>query len=163
MNNYYKLKFTHTTSRGRDTYGYNICTLYVDGVKKGRCNGGGYDMQGTSLGQFVESEFKDELLKKIKSKHYGLKFFNPKWKPSEKCLEEEKKDELTKLTGLARYQDFYAQCSDLPTEKHTTPTINGACGIESVRKIIETLGFEFSCFDYKQGFYTMTKKGGKHE
>jgi hypothetical protein len=47
----------HTTSKGRDTYGYNICTIRVHGSRYGtsqplavgRCNGGGYDMVGTSL------------------------------------------------------------------------------------------------------------------
>jgi hypothetical protein len=49
----------HTTSKGRDTYGYNICTIRVHvsqfgntpALFTGRCNGGGYDMVGTSLAE----------------------------------------------------------------------------------------------------------------
>lgn len=45
-------------SRGRDTYGYNICTIEVSDHfgagqdlrhTRGQCKGGGYDMAGTSL------------------------------------------------------------------------------------------------------------------
>lgn len=56
------LEFKWTVSRGRDTYGYNICSLFVDGVKRAACNGGGYDMEGTSLGNWMQKEFKEELL-----------------------------------------------------------------------------------------------------
>lgn len=56
-----QLHFKWTISRGRDTYGYNTCTLLVNGEKKGRCNGGGYDMQGTSLAQWLTNDYQDEL------------------------------------------------------------------------------------------------------
>lgn len=56
------LEFKWTVSRGRDTYGYNICTLYTDGVKVARCNGGGYDMKGTCLGNFIAHAYADRLL-----------------------------------------------------------------------------------------------------
>lgn len=56
------LEFKWTVSRARDSYGYNICTLYADGRKVGRCNGGGYDMKGTSLGSFIERRYADRLL-----------------------------------------------------------------------------------------------------
>jgi hypothetical protein len=56
------LEFKHTISRGRGTYGYNIVTLYADGVKVARCFGGGYDMQGTVLGDYIQERFQAELL-----------------------------------------------------------------------------------------------------
>lgn len=56
------LEFRWTVSRGRDTYGYNICTLYADGARVARCNGGGYDMEGTVLGNFLAANFRDRLL-----------------------------------------------------------------------------------------------------
>lgn len=56
--NYY-LTETWTVSRGRETYGYNICTIRAyssvwektKGVElaNASCKGGGYDMAGTSL------------------------------------------------------------------------------------------------------------------
>lgn len=57
------LDFKWTVSRGRDTYGYNIVTLRVDGQKVSSCNGGGYDMKGTALGNWVARAFSAELLR----------------------------------------------------------------------------------------------------
>ena len=43
-------------SRGMDTYGYNICTVRdAKSGAKGRCNGGGYDMAGSSLAECLEN------------------------------------------------------------------------------------------------------------
>jgi len=55
------LEFKWTVSHARDTYGYNICTLYVDDKKVARCNGGGYDMEGTVLGAWMEKTYQDRL------------------------------------------------------------------------------------------------------
>lgn len=54
-----------TLSKGQNTYGYNICTIKDTKTgKKGQCNGGGYDMAGTSLaGLLVELELNKHLLK----------------------------------------------------------------------------------------------------
>ena len=47
--------FTYGVSRGRDTYGYNIVTLTSSAQgKKFRCMGGGYDMHGQVLGEYVQ-------------------------------------------------------------------------------------------------------------
>lgn len=59
------LQFRWTVSRGRDTYGYNICTLYADGTRVARCNGGGYDMKGTVLGNFIAANFAERLRRRI--------------------------------------------------------------------------------------------------
>lgn len=140
------LKFKYTTSRGRDTYGYNICSLWVDGEKQAATCGGGYDMTGTALGIWIARKFQKELLK-FDKKFYGLKYYNPDWKPSTECIEAEEKDELTKLTGLARYQDFYKQSSDLPTEKHTKATLDGACGFDCMRNVLEEIGHKLKYVD----------------
>ena len=145
----YNLKYKWTTSRARDSYGYNVCTLFVDGEKVGRCNGGGYDMTGTSLAQWVETNFKNDLLK-LKEEFYGLSFHDPNWEPSKEIIERE---ETGLSLGLERYQDFYKQSSKLPTEKHTIPQIDGACGVDSVRKILEALGYTYECIDYDSGVY----------
>ena len=47
--------FSYGVSRGRDTYGYNIVTLTSSAQgKKFRCMGGGYDMHGQVLGEYVQ-------------------------------------------------------------------------------------------------------------
>ncbi len=66
------LTFKWTVSRGRNTYGYNICSLYVDGTKVTSCNGGGYDMEGTCLGDWLEKQFKEEIKTLDLDKYYGL-------------------------------------------------------------------------------------------
>ena len=62
------LEFKWTVSRGRDSYGYNICTLRADWRLAARCNGGGYDMKGTNLGNWLASEFAGRLLR-LKESH----------------------------------------------------------------------------------------------
>lgn len=49
------------TSRGRDSYGYTTASLYHSGRRIAACNGGGYDMRGTVLGNFVAWAFADQL------------------------------------------------------------------------------------------------------
>lgn len=140
------LKFKYSTSRGRDSYGYTICSLWVNGQKVSSTCGGGYDMKGTALGHWIAKEFQKDL-NTFKKSFYGLKFYDPNWKPSKECIEEEKKDELTKLTGLARYQDFYKQSSDLPTEKHTRATLDGACGFDCMTAILNHIGYNLKYID----------------
>jgi hypothetical protein len=36
---------------------------YVDGKKVARCNGGGYDMKGTDLGDYIARAYADRLMK----------------------------------------------------------------------------------------------------
>ena len=52
-----------TTSRGRDTYGYTICSLFEGSHKQTSCNGGGYDMRGTVVGNWITRTFREELLR----------------------------------------------------------------------------------------------------
>lgn len=141
----YNLEFKWTVSRGRDTYGYNICTLYVGGRKVSACNGGGYDMQGTSLGEWLAVAFKDDLLK-LKKEFYGLTFHDPNYDPGKHTIQGEtveQREKDGKSIGLERYQAFYAESSKLPTEKHIIPQIDGACGMSSVEAIARAIGFSF--------------------
>jgi len=74
------LSFKWTVSKARDTYGYNIVTLKVNGKKVAQCDGGGYDMTGTCLGNWMEKHFKKELLKfkynkDGRSDFYGLRLY----------------------------------------------------------------------------------------
>ena len=84
----YNLKFKWTTSKAQDSYGYNVCTLLVNREKKARCNGGGYDMQGTCLGDWIAKEFEKGLLK-FKQDFYGLTYHDPNWQPSKGIVKNE--------------------------------------------------------------------------
>lgn len=51
------------TSRGRDSYGYTTCSLYENGRKIAACNGGGYDMRGTVIGDWMTNRLTPALLR----------------------------------------------------------------------------------------------------
>ena len=151
------LKFKWTVSRGRDTYGYNICSLFVDGVKVAACNGGGYDMQGTSLGTWLAGAYKDRLLK-LKTEFYGLTFHNPTFDAGKAIIGKDCQDrtlggadkdmtveeaEAKGITaGLERYQAFYSASSKLPTEKHVEPLLDGACGFSCMEAVAKEIGLK---------------------
>lgn len=50
------------SSRGRYTYGYRTCSLRNHrGERVAACNGGGYDMKGTVIGDWIARTFRKEL------------------------------------------------------------------------------------------------------
>ena len=141
------LRFAWSTSRARETYGYNICTLYLvrpngHEVRAARCNGGGYDMQGTALGSWMQDFFRDDLKKlssdigsntpwNTRGAFYGLSFWDGKrgkyrktWKP-----------------GYTVYLD-------------------GGCGFSSMEHILNALGLSLHCIarNGKNTLYTLNIK-----
>ncbi len=54
------LEIKWTISKARDSYGYNICTVW-DKTKRYHCMGGGYDMLGTAFGNWLKENYKDRL------------------------------------------------------------------------------------------------------
>lgn len=221
------LKFRWTVSRRRDTYGYNICTLYVDGKKAARCNGGGYDMKGTCLGSWMARAYADRLralrpaempenwdwqadrlsrycrdcyrkdcdalgdkYPETTPEHrhfrddvftcpmcggentaidreagrrvsrgrgfYGLRFNDPNYDPGKATIGADTMDSTLgggadgmtveeaeaagKSIGLERYQAVYRASSPVPTERHTIPSIDGACGFSCVETIGRAIG-----------------------
>ncbi len=119
------LEFRWTVSRGQDTYGYNICSLWVDSQKVASCNGGGYDMQGTVLGTWLQRYFPNKL-KTLPTNYgsnddnkgfYGLSFHAPK---------SEKYDRHHK------YQDGDSM------------SLDGACGFSSMERIAEAIGVKLN-------------------
>ena len=132
------LEFKWGISKGRDTAGYNICSLYADGKKVSSCNGGGYDMKGEALGDWVTRAFEKELLKvkipfqyfngKKSRGYYGLSFHDPNYDPGK----------YSPKSPPA----FYRAASPVPTKRHTIPQIDGACGFSQVEKILRGLGYK---------------------
>lgn len=125
-----QLHFKWTVSRGRDTYGYNICTLLVDGVKVGRCNGGGYDMQGTVFAQWIGNEYQTELIKFVNdngiNEHYPNNTYETK-------------------TGIERryaLPGFYGMSIYVKPDNTTIVHLDGGCGMESIKHIAEAIGIK---------------------
>ena len=69
-----KLTLSWSISKGRDTYGYNICRLDDrNNGKRFRCMGGGYDMIGTVFGDWLETYYQSELVKLDETKFSGMR------------------------------------------------------------------------------------------
>lgn len=117
------LKFKYTTSKGRDTYGYNICSLYVNGEKKYTCNGGGYDMKGTVFANYIQNNYQEQL-KKLNSKdYYGMWFY---------------KDNGTSVERVDTYEESNKKGAFL----------DGGCGFDSMKKILKACNAEMEIIDH---------------
>ena len=141
------LKFKYTTSRGQNTYGYNICSLYVDGTKKYSTCGGGYDMKGTVLGQYIKANYLKEI-KELKGNtgslddgtgYYGLSYY--------KMVEDA--DNKERYVSLKQY------------EEGATVRLDGACGFDSMRDILKAIGYGIQFIDSEKhgdiSIYTVYK------
>lgn len=134
-----------TVSKAQDSYGYNICTLYVDGDKVARTCGGGYDMVGTVFGNWIAKTFPDQLRAKIKEKHYGLVFVNPNFDPGTATVPGtdqtvKQQEDAGKSFGLERLRAAYARTTETPNDANTNPYLDGACGMSSMEKVFTTIG-----------------------
>lgn len=136
------LHFKWTISKGQNTYGYNICTLYVDGVKVSKCIGGGYDMQGTCLANWLAKSYENSLIElSLKSiLNAGIKHASEL--PSQYC----KGSELIKYTndlkdGNNRSLYGFTYYFNLTTNKCFIG-LDGACGFSSIQYIGEAIGIK---------------------
>ena len=109
------LDFKWTTSRGRNTYGYSICTLRDKRENKisSTC-GGGYDMKGTCLGDFINIYFYDEIRKLNSADFYGLTHYGKKYRHLKNA------------------------------SKHGKSHVDGGCGFSTMEKILNKIGFKLS-------------------
>lgn len=153
------------TSRGRETAGYTTCSLRNGAGKRvAACNGGGYDLRGTVVGHWIAATFADDL-RKLRAEDmpehthwqlshrricygryfYGLTFHDPDFNPGKakigaegKTVEQAEKD--GESLGLERYQAFYRASSHVADKQHRIPRIDGACGFDSVLRILNAIG-----------------------
>ena len=123
-----QLHFKWTISRGRDTYGYNICTLLVDGEKVGKTCGGGDDMQGTVLAQWLQNNFQDELKARFNEEISAIK----------------PKDYLD-YSGYCykEIKNFYGTRIHGKEGKELAISLDGACGFDSIKRVAEAIGITF--------------------
>lgn len=75
--------FNWSISQAYGYEGQNVCTMRINEKKVSGCVGGGYDIESTCLGEWMEEYFKEELHKFSydhtgKSKFLGLKFYDNK-------------------------------------------------------------------------------------
>jgi hypothetical protein len=134
----YALKYKWGTSRGVNTQGYTICTLYADGQKVASCNGGGYDMKGTCLADWICQAFGQELrgLAAQAHSHYLLTPIPLKGRQRKQKYQYDRQDDRKggNLYGMTAHW--------LPDGSLKNVTLDGGCGFESMRRTIEALGYE---------------------
>lgn len=117
-----RLALSWSVSRGRDSYGYNICRL--DDTSTGdrfKCMGGGYDMLGTVFGAWLAANYQPELLAiKERASYYFSK---------------EKGHESRDPQGGAFYgMKYYIDDNRV--------SLDGACGLDCMIRIAEAIGLE---------------------
>lgn len=114
------LSLSWSVSRGRETYGYNICRL--DDRNEGqryKCMGGGYDMVGTVFAQWLCANYQIELCNlNIKANRFYSKSEGHQPNPN----------------GVYYGMTYYVDENRIH--------IDGACGLECVMKIAADIGLE---------------------
>jgi hypothetical protein len=130
----FALEFKYGTSRGRDTYGYNLVSLYVDGKRVSRQCGGGYDMQGAALGQWITEQFQTELVAIARERAHRMVFVDAqgKWVGGKQ----------EHRSGEPYLYGFEAAFLDGPAGAVHHAWCDGACGWESMRSILRALSYE---------------------
>jgi hypothetical protein len=124
------LYISHGVSRGRDTYGYNIVSLQdAETGKRYRCNGGGYDMVGTVVGEWLQTRFQDRL-QGIKERAHVTYDFSQSPR-----LRTENKDGLYGLANLINIQKPNKKTGDVDRL-----ALDGACGINSMMRVAREIG-----------------------
>lgn len=123
-----QLHFKWTISRGQNTYGYNICTLLVDGDKVGKTCGGGYDMQGTVFGEWLQNNFQNELIKLHNERGINERIPVNTYETSNGV---ERKYSLPEFYGMNLY---------VKPDHIVKVYLDGACGFESMKSIAEAIG-----------------------
>jgi hypothetical protein len=122
------LTLSWSISKGRDTYGYNICRLDSNTTRY-RAMGGGYDMKGTVLASWLVDEFQDRLqaIGARAGAHYS------------KANGYKSSSDDNSLYGMARNDDT------------GMISIDGACGVSSVISIAEAINISISYNGNKRG------------
>ena len=92
-----------------------VCRIYDFRGEKTKfyAGGYGYDKQGSCLAGLLNHYFKDELKKLNSSQFYGLTHYNAKYHKQQKT-----------------------------SSKHTKSYVNGACGFDCMRTVLNKIGFK---------------------
>lgn len=128
------LSLSWSVSRGRDTYGYNICRLDSrDTGKRYKCSGGGYDMLGTVFGDWLANEHQARL---------------QAWAHKQALVDA---GYVTK-----NYCRIENDVNGLVIRPDGTVSLDGACGIESMLRIAEAIDL-----DVQQEYIRKGKRRGE--
>ena len=125
------LRVVWSISRGRETYGYNICSVRpAETGKTQRCSGGGYDMLGTSVGNWIEDAYQGRLqsIREMAGAVYR--------------------------DGHGQYFHDGAHLDGMVNYVGGSVRIDGACGIEEVLRIARAIGLTMTATYNRKGHVT---------
>jgi len=156
------LLFKWTISQARDSEGWNICSLWVRETKEASTCGGGYDMKGTALGNYIEKRFQDRLLKlhRRAGSRYSVA---PEGSPAAKAGKAYKRlttpgkkrpwSDHGELYGLTAY---YKRGESKPYKM----SMDGGCGFSCMVDIGRAVGlsFRYQYANTNETLYTMTDR-----
>lgn len=115
------LSLSWSVSKGRETYGYNICRL--DDRNNGqrfKCMGGGYDMIGTVFGAWLSTYYQDRLLVLKERANYFIE-------TGKMTRANDRGDSLYGMTYIAEDNRI---------------SLDGACGLECMIRIAGEIGLD---------------------
>jgi hypothetical protein len=150
------------TSRGQDTYGYTTCSLRNQrGKRVAACNGGGYDMRGTVLGNWIARTFANELCALTPAQMDPQSHWQPKHarQCDGKCAEDYRAAFTNAVAGeintVAGETPEPAPLPDLPDDCFECPVCKGATRASRDGKRIDEgryfYGLTFHDPDYDPG------------
>lgn len=141
--NAFYLALSWSISRGRDTYGYNICRLDVPyntqaTARRYKCMGGGYDMTGTVIGEWLQDQYQTRL--KAIAERAGSSYV----KGQSGSYTSHK--EGNRLYGMTAVKD--------KADKLIAVQLDGGCGIRSMEAIANAIGIHWSTTGNRKGHTT---------
>lgn len=119
--NIHSLQLAHSTSRGQDSYGWNIVTLRDENGKAYRTKGGGYDMQGTVFADWLEQTYQPAL--QVICDRAGASY--------------SKADGYKTVDRAFSDHTLYGMSHNEDTGR---VSLDGGCGISSMIRIAEAIG-----------------------
>lgn len=123
-------------SRGVNSYGYILCTLYANGKKEIQTNGVGYDMAGTVLGSYLKRYYLPRIIK-LKGNHGGM-------------------DDGTGYYGLMYYHATTGERSKTYKDGYGV-SLDDACGWSAMVRIADAIGLNIENLSKDNYLLTDTK------
>lgn len=147
-----RLNFSSSTSRGADTYGYPIAKLTDTNTGQTyRCCGGGYDMNGTNLGHWLQETIKgNPLLLKVFAKELAKYVVANKEKPYGLNFSRGFFNQVAFNSKTEKYSATKIEKAILGEYPDVTWHLDGACGDNCMVRIAELVGMTIRT-EYQRG------------
>lgn len=120
--------------------GYNVITISENGTRYATARGGGYDMTGAALADWLTARYRVRLAQ-LAQKRAGSVYSNGKY--TDRHSQTERTDKKPGWKPNPNYLEGSLYGLTYNAEKHSAH-LDGACGVSSVCKVLEALGLKFT-------------------